>query len=114
MQAYVDTLDQDHPPTTPEEWRTMIEIVKDSILLSDQFIDQMVELEKRVDKLKEIEGDVEKLQRNEDLIEHRLQQFEDRGQRAMDFIMAYGLYEQFRRYYHKKKQTNIISFPQQT
>lgn len=112
IQSYVDDLENDDPPTKPEEWEKIIRCLKDSTLISADLLDQLAGYDESVKELNTIRDDMEEIKKNGHMQESRIQQFEDRGQRALDFIYEHGLNEQFRRYYEKKKQTNVVFFPQ--
>lgn len=112
MRAYVDDLEEGELPSTPQAWEKMIESLKGSIQVSSDLLDQLDGYEDDVKEINTIRDDMEEVRKKSQIQEFRIQQFEDKGQRAIDFIHEHGHDEQFRRYYEKKKEINVISFPQ--
>lgn len=108
IRAYVAELKKEGMPHTAEEWDRTIASLNESTEAISYLLDGY---EEHVEKLTDIEIHMDEIMEHSDSQEIRLQQFEDRGQRAIDFINEQGLHEQFRRYYEKKKQSNLVVFP---
>lgn len=110
IQGYIESLEGDDVPTGSEEWFKIIKCLKESTRISANYLDLIERYEEKMDTVEDNVGSIEK---KTNVQEFRTQQFEDKGQRALDFIDEHGLHEKFRRYYEKNKQSNVVAFPQE-